>query len=384
MAATIFNKRALTEVTRSDLVKRYDEKGAALPIAELLAEKNEYLLDAPVIEGTGDTTHTIALRTKLPEVYFKRFNYGVPASKSDVGRFQETCGMIEARSIVDSQMLKIQGDPASFRAGEDKAFIEAMGQTMAFQTFYGQAVQGQETFVGFTPRYNTLDPDVSPAAENVIDGGLGEDLSEKKDLTSIWVIGWGDNVGLFYPRHTPAGLEMIDLGEDTVYDEAHNPYQAYQTLYRWSSGLFVKNWRYVVRICNISLSDLRNGVGVGNANLREANTSNLIMLINDALMRIPSSSEHFAICMNSRTLAGLNILDNRQNYGIINTHEHENRWGEHGFFKEFNGIPLRRVDQISIHEDWVDNSALTSSSSSSSSDDSDTESTDTTNEETTE
>lgn len=371
MAATIFNARSLQEVSRSDIIKRRDPSGAPLAIAEVLAQKNEWILDAPSIEGTGDSTHTIALRTALPKVYFKKFNYGVPASKSDVARFQEACGMIEARSIVDSQMLKLHGNPQEFRAGEDKAFIEAMGQHMARQIFYGQQISGQESFTGLAPRYATFDLEESPSAYNVIDGGLGEDLSEKTDLTSVWVIAWGDNVGTFYPKNSAAGLEMIDLGEDTVYDEYHHPYQAYQTIFRWSCGLYVKNWRYVARICNISLGDLRSGVGIGNADLRTPGTSNLIMLINEALMKIPSNSEKFAICMNSACLAGLNILDNRQNYGIINTHEHENTWGEHGFFTTFDHIPLRRVDQISAREEWIDNSVLTSSSSSST--DTDTE-----------
>jgi hypothetical protein len=41
-----------------------------------------------------------------------------------------------------------------------------------------------------------------------------------------------------------------------VQDANGNYYQALRSLYQWDNGLVVKDWRYVVRICNIDVSNL--------------------------------------------------------------------------------------------------------------------------------
>ena len=80
---------------------------------------------------------------------------------------------------------------------------------------------------------------------------------------------------VLFPKGSKAGLTHEDLGEQTVYNSDGTRLQAFATRYQWKNGLVVKDWRYVVRICNIDISDL-----IGSANTQTATAStNLVKLM---------------------------------------------------------------------------------------------------------
>ena len=88
-------------------------------------------------------------------------------------------------------------------------------------------------------------------AKNVISaGGSG-------NCTSVWLVVWGQNTvhGIF-PKANKAGLVHENLGLGDAFDSNNNRYRAYMDRWQWKCGLHVKDWRYVVRIANISLTDL--------------------------------------------------------------------------------------------------------------------------------
>ena len=58
-----------------------------------------------------------------------------------------------------------------------------------------------------------------------------------------------------FPKGSRAGLQTKDLGEELVSDGANGKYLAARSLYQWDAGMAVKDWRYVVRIANIDVSD---------------------------------------------------------------------------------------------------------------------------------
>ena len=92
-------------------------------------------------------------------------------------------------------------------------------------------------------------------AENIIDAG-----GTQSDNTSIWLVAWGEETvhGIF-PKGSKAGLVHEDFGEVTVEvtaGVAGNRMRGLQERYQWKAGLVVKDWRYVVRIANIDVSDL--------------------------------------------------------------------------------------------------------------------------------
>ena len=74
---------------------------------------------------------------------------------------------------------------------------------------------------------------------------------------SVWFITWDQMAthGIF-PKGSKAGFQHQDLGEVTLFDADGGRYQGYRSHYTWDCGLTVRDWRYVVRICNIDPSDI--------------------------------------------------------------------------------------------------------------------------------
>jgi hypothetical protein len=185
-------------------------------------------------------------------------NQGVVPSKSTTAQIDDQAAMLEAWSEVDTEVLKLNGNTAATRLSEARAFIEAMNQEMQQTIFYGNGGLNPEEFTGFTPRYNLS---TGTNGENVIKAG-GVDV----DNTSAWLIGWGDEtVGGLFPKNSTAGLQHNDYGEVTVEMIAGLPgsrMRAMQERWQWKAGLMVKDWRYIVRVCNLDVSLMNGGTTV--------------------------------------------------------------------------------------------------------------------------
>jgi hypothetical protein len=278
MAALAGTTLSTTQLTLVDLASRTDPEGRIPKVAELLSQTNEILEDAVFKEGNLPTGERVVIRTGLPTVYFRMLNAGVPTSKSTTAQVDEACGMMEARSHIDSKLLALNGNSAEFRLSEDSAFLEAMNQSQADTMFYGNPATDQKVYLGLATRYGAISG--AGNAQNILDaGGTGS------NNTSIWLVVWGTNtVYCPFPKGSKAGLEMRDLGEESVQDGSGNWYQAARTLYQWDNGLVVKDWRYVVRICNINVTDLAAQTGT---QLSTASTE-IIKLMARAMDRVPN------------------------------------------------------------------------------------------------
>ena len=243
-----------SNLTLADWAKRSDPDGRVPIVAELLSQSNEILDDCVFKEGNLPTGERVVIRTGLPEVYWRALNQGIPSSKSTTAQIDEACGILEARSEVDKDLAMLNGNTAQFRLSEDTAFLEAMNQTQAETMFYGNPGTDPKKFLGLAPRYGDLSAD---NAVNILDaGGTGSDNA------SVYLVVWGDQtVYCPFPKGSKAGLTHEDLGEQTVYNSDGTRLQAFATRYQWKNGLVVKDWRYVVRICNIDISDLMGVTG---------------------------------------------------------------------------------------------------------------------------
>lgn len=245
----LLNANALT---LADWAKRLDPMGKVPSIVELLSQTNELLMDMQWIEGNLPTGHRTTVRTGLPAVAWRLLNQGVQPSKSTTAQIDESCGMLEAWSEVDKDLAMLNGNTSAFRLSEAQAFIESMNQEMASTLFYGNSGLAPEEFTGLAVRYS--DPTATNGS-NVIDlGGSGSDNS------SIWLVCWGANTihGIF-PKGSNAGLIHEDMGEVTVETTAGiagTRMRAYQDRWQWKCGLALRDWRYVVRIGSIDISDL--------------------------------------------------------------------------------------------------------------------------------
>ena len=323
-------------LTLADWAKRVDPDGRVPIVAELLSQSNEVLEDCVFKEGNLPTGDRVVIRTGLPTVYWRALNQGIPNSKSTTAQVDEACGILEARSEVDKDLAMLNGNTAQFRLSEDTAFLEAMNQTQATTLFYGNPATDPKQYLGLAPRYSSLS---ATNAQNILSaGGSGS------DNTSIFLVVWGDQtVYCPFPKGSKAGLIHEDLGEQTVYNSDGTRLQAYATRYQWKNGLVVKDWRYVVRICNIDVSDL---VGQTGTQLSTAATA-VIKLMARSLYRIPNMAMGRACFYMNRTVhSGLSVAALDKSQYVLKINEGLSQFGMPYSWLSFLGVPMRRVDAI--------------------------------------
>jgi hypothetical protein len=160
------------------------------------------------------------------------------------------------------------------------AFVEGLSQTLAAAMIYGSISDNPDQFDGFATRYNAL------ALSNVYDGGGSSNLS------SIYMVKWGergDGCHVIYPRASESmGINVRDLGEDTVQDDDGNEFQAYRTHFQVFSGLCVRDDRAFARICNIDVTSDWETSGVDDLIIEAINnfwdTSGITIYVNRDLM----------------------------------------------------------------------------------------------------
>ncbi len=226
----------------------FKQDGSPNHIIELMDQENSILDDVKWLEANARDGHTTTIRNGLPEVYWRRLYKGIPPSKSKVSQIKDVCGMLEARSMIDVKMLELnQSQARAYRAAEAKAFMEGMRQKLATTLIYGNLESNPDGFHGLDPRY------AHKNAPNVIDAGG----STADKCTSMWGAVWGENeVHGIFPKDSQAGLKHKPLSEQDVYDADGNAYRGVGDLFEWNVGLTVRDWRCVVRICNIDTTKL--------------------------------------------------------------------------------------------------------------------------------
>lgn len=331
------------KVTLLDWAKSLDPNGNVAAVAELLNQTNEVLIDMLVQEGNLPTGHKSVIRTGLPTAIWRQMYQGVPASKSNRAQVTDSAGMLETRSEVDVDMADLNGNTAEFRLSEAHAFIEAMNQNMAETLIYGNTAVNPERFMGLAPRYSAISGATNAA--NILDaGGTGS------DNTSIWLVLWGkDTVFGFFPKGSKAGLFHEDLGKIDAFDADNNRYRAYADHWQWKVGLTVKDWRYVVRICNIDVSDLQ---GLTGTQAVTAATS-IIKLMVRAMARIPAMGMGKAVFYANRTVKEmLAVAALEKNQNVLSIQDAVQEFGQvspgsvnNGVVKVL-GVPVRTVDRI--------------------------------------
>lgn len=331
------------QLTLADYSKRLGPDGKIDPIAELLSQQNDILEDVVWREANQPTSHVVAVRTGLPAVYWRAYNQGVPSSKSTTAQVTEPCAMMEARSHIDAKLLNLNGNSAAFRLSEESPFIEAMSQEMTGKLFNGNVGADVKTFSGLATRYSSTG---AGNGNNVIlAGGAGSDNS------SVYLVIWGEQTvfGTF-PKGSRAGLTSRDLGEESVQDASGNWYQAARSLFQWDGGLVVKDWRYVVRIANIDISDWLGVTGTQ----APAAATNLIKLMMRAIARIPNFRMGRAAFYGNRSIQeGLMVQALEKSSNALGIKAAMTQFGTAINQLEFMGIPVRGVDQLGIAETAV-------------------------------
>lgn len=323
-----------TNPTLLDVVTRQNPQGGIdVRIAELMGKTNEIMDEMTMVECNDGTTHLSTVRTGLPAGAWRKLNYGVPSEKSQTIQVRDGVGMLESYGEIDAKLAKINGNSASWRLTEESGFVEGLGQTMAATLMYGDTDTNPERFLGIAPRYDLT---TAGNGDNIILGG-----SADTDNTSIYLVGWSPSTvfGLF-PKGSSAGLVMRDLGEDTAVDSNGLKHQVLRTHFEWDLGFCVKDWRYIVRICNIEKSALVKDAASG---------ADIVDLMDQALEIVPrNSGVRWAFYCN-RTISSFlrRQVSNKAKYQLTL----ENFGGRP--VTMFSGVPVRRVDAITNTETLI-------------------------------
>ena len=324
-------------LTIVDWAKRLDPDGKVPVIAELLAQRNEILMDMQWSEGNLPTGHRITMRTGLPTAAWRLLNQGVQPTKSTTAQVDEACAILEAWSEVDEDLVKLNGNDSAFRLSEAQAFIEAMNQTFSSAFFYGNSSVTPEQFTGLAVRYSSLS---ATNGQNIITGG-----GSGGDNASIWLIGWGEQTfhGIF-PKGSKAGLIHDDFGVETVETSATmggTRLRAFRERFQWKPGVALKDWRYVVRGANIDISNL----------VAKSSAADLPEMMIRMYKRLPHPKLCKPVYYMNRTveqMLDIQLRDDVQTGGQL---KYEVVDGVQEI--SFRGVPIRIVDQLTLAEATV-------------------------------
>lgn len=316
--------QSILNPTMADAAKMSDEKGMTPKVVELLTQVNPILYDMTMLPSNMTNSHKTTTRTGFADAtWYKAYKYIQP-SKGTVVEVVDTIGDLQSYSEIDASIVDMQKDKNSFRMIEDTAHLEGMNNEVSANIFYGNESVDAEKFTGLAPRFNSLSAE---SGDNIIDaGGSGS------DNTSMWLICWDQTTchGI-YPMNTKAGFHMRDEGVITKRTTDGN-LRLYASHYQWKVGLVVRDWRYVVRIANIDVSQLNT----------VANTKNLVTWMIEACERIPTMGRgrlSFYCNYKIRTKLRLGILEK-----AVNQLTYETVAGRR--VAMFDGVPLNRSDAI--------------------------------------
>jgi hypothetical protein len=209
-----------------------------------------------------------------------------------------------------------------------------MNQQMAQVLFYGNSAVSPEQFTGFSPRYSTKSTLTAPNAKNVLDGG-----GTGSNNLSIWLVCWGANtVAGIFPKGSQAGIMHQDLGEETAETVAGiggARMRVYRDRWQWKAGLALKDWRYVVRICNIDTANL-----VANSGSQAMITQLMIK----AVHRVQNLRMGTPVFYMGRT--AMEFLDIQRRVDVLTGGQLSYDAVDGQMTYSFRGIPVRLVDQL--------------------------------------
>jgi hypothetical protein len=316
-----------TKYTLLDFAKSLDPDGSVARVIKLLSQTNEILDDAPAVMGNLPTGHLITQETGLPAVYYRQINQGVAPGVTKTAQITEQCAMLEARSEIDVKLANLNGNSAAWRLSRASRYLEAMNQRMTSTLMYGNGGTTPSEFSGFSVRYSLLS---AGNGGNIIDaGGTGSDNS------SIYLIGWGpETCHLIYPKGSTGGVSHKDLGEGDAFDANSLRYRALMDQWCWDNGLALPDWRYVVRIANIDISNL----------VAQTSNADLIEKMIIAIHSLPHLGMCRPVFYMNRTVFSMLDIQRRNDVIAGGGLKYENVDGV--ATSTFRGIPVRKLDAL--------------------------------------
>jgi hypothetical protein len=251
-------------VTLADVAKSKDKQVGK--VAEVLVQHNAMLKDIPYMLMNEGTIHKEDIRSSLPEVYYRKANQPIPASKTTTEERTFTGTQFESKSQIDEAVATRGGQDrvAYNRWNQAQGHLQSHAIEHASLILYGSPVSANQKTAGLADIFSTLNTSEETSKQIIDAGGLGS------DNTSIYKIHWGErSIFGVYPTGTKAGLKRVDhsaggkLVKIPGIDKNGNvgDFWGYEEQFITNHGLVVKDFRQAARIANIDVSNLVTGTG---------------------------------------------------------------------------------------------------------------------------
>lgn len=252
-------------------------------VAEVMRKAVPIIDDIPYKEMNKGVKHIVHLRSDLPEVYYRKANQAIPASKTTTEEREFIAAHFESKCQMDEKVASYGGEDRikANRWNQAEGHIQANAHELADLIIYGSDESASHKCPGIMDILSTLDP-AEPVSHQIVDaGGTGTDNA------SILFISWGDKkvYGIF-EKGTQAGLQRIDRTPGSTRVQitgplADNPgqtgqYWGFEENFMVDHGLCVEDYRALSRVANIDVSDLDT-----------LDAADLLKLMTRALYRIP-------------------------------------------------------------------------------------------------
>jgi hypothetical protein len=252
-------------------------------LINLLSKKNALFDDMLFMATNKDDSYKFNVVMGLPGVTYRSLYEGVLPARSTRKPVTESCTLFEEVCEIDKELIDIAPNKGLYRAQEASAALEAVANRVARELWYGTRAADYRAVMGLSERYSALSN--PKLARYIIDaGGTGN------DNTSLWLVGWGERTfHAIYPKNTRAGIEhtqgsVIDL----IDPNTNGTYQGYRDRIKYRFGIALEDYRFIARVCNISVSTL----GTEDA-------PDLLTLINKLTHRVENlNGARFAFYMN--------------------------------------------------------------------------------------
>ncbi len=332
-----------TLVTMADVAKSKDKQIGK--VAEVLVKQNPMLNDIPYMEMNEGTRHIEEIRSALPDVYYRKANQPIPASKTTTEERTFTAAHFESKSQIDQKVASRGGaDRVAYnRWNQAQGHIQAHANEHAALTIYGSPSDDPLKTAGLMDIYSTLA--TSEATSNqIIDAG-----GTQSDNTSVLLVCWGErSIFGVYPKGTQAGLKRTDHSAGGKLVQIHGTdvngnagtFWGFEEQFEIDHGLVVKDYRQGARLANIDISSLIAGSGV-----------DLIEAMIKLTYKIDSLENGQPVFYVNRTIEAWLDLQAVNKVGAGGGITYENYQGQR--VMHFRKIPVRRSDALLNTEDRV-------------------------------
>lgn len=225
--------------------------GDQLDVVHTIEDTEPLFASAPLKQCNSGTTNKTQVITKYPVGQTRGYNMGVTAEKAATKIMQDDTCMTETYNEIDTEIVRLNKNSASWRANQDKAFVRGLAHSAAERIFNGSKKRDPFEFDGLATRFTKIN------GENVVDAAGTETDTE---YTDIWLVNWGVNtVHLIYPEGGVGGLTQTFEPNVDARDPKNRLFKVDRTWYRWYLGLAVPDPAQVVRIANVPVNKALNG-----------------------------------------------------------------------------------------------------------------------------